>query len=531
MVIHVAQEVPRGTCPLGHGVCLPLGRAATAGAGGIDPIGDSRQGRTTVVRGLVALYLRQEQRKLRFVQSHSAALFAMHDGNGLAPVTLTGEYPVTELEVDLGFANALLSKEFNDSLLSILHAQIVQEAGIDHNAGSAIGKGRFFHIAALDDFDDFTAKLLGKLPVTVVMSGHSHNRARAVGRQNIVGDENGDFPSVDGVNALHALEHHAGLVLGKLGTLEVGLGGGFCLISLHSLGIFQLIHPLGKQSMLGRQNHVGCAEQSIGTSGEDGDIIAQGRAEAHLCAGGATDPVALLRLHTVDEVYLIQIIQQTLSVFGDLQHPLALLLADDGAAATLTGIVHHFFVGQHALTGGTPVDGHLCLISKALLEHLQENPLGPLEIFGIGGVNLSVPIEAVAKSLQLATEIGHIVLGDDGGMDVILNSIVFRGQTECIVAHGEQDIFARHAVLTGNGIHSGIGTGMANMQTHTTGIRELNQSVELLLVRTCDRLVQFFFLPNLLPFGFNCSKIVLHDYFSSKSMGISLASFQRRSRP
>ena len=44
-----------------------------------------------------------------------------------------------------------------------------------------------------------------------------------------------------------------------------------------------------------------------------------------LGAGGAADPVALLDLHALDEVHIVQIVDQTLGVGGDLQHPLALL--------------------------------------------------------------------------------------------------------------------------------------------------------------------------------------------------------------
>ncbi len=37
--VHIAQEVPAGARPLGHGVGLPLGGAAAAGAGGVHPVG------------------------------------------------------------------------------------------------------------------------------------------------------------------------------------------------------------------------------------------------------------------------------------------------------------------------------------------------------------------------------------------------------------------------------------------------------------------------------------------------------------
>ena len=65
---------------------------------------------------------------------------------------------------------------------------------------------------------------LAKLPVAVVVGGHGHDGAGAVGSQDVIGDEDGDLLAVDGVDALHAVQLHAGLFLAQLGALQVGLG-------------------------------------------------------------------------------------------------------------------------------------------------------------------------------------------------------------------------------------------------------------------------------------------------------------------
>ena len=68
---------------------------------------------------------------------------------------------------------------------------------------------------------------------------------------------------------------------------------------------------------------------------------------------------------------------------------------DDLAAAALADAVDDFLVCQHALTAGTPVDVHFLLVGEALLVQLQEDPLSPLIILGVGGVDLTVPVKGI----------------------------------------------------------------------------------------------------------------------------------------
>ena len=113
------------------------------------------------------------------------------------------------------------------------------------------------------------------------------------------------------------------------------------------------------------------------------------------------NPVALLQLDALDEIHVVQVVEQALRVLGDAQHPLALLLADNRTAAALADVFDHLFVGKHALARGAPVDRHLRLIRKPVFVELQENPLRPLEIAGVGGIDLALPVKAVAEGLEL----------------------------------------------------------------------------------------------------------------------------------
>ena len=313
-----------------------------------------------------------------------------------------------------------------------------------------------------------------------------------------------------GVHDLDALQPHAGLFLVQLAALKVGLVSRLVLIRRHGVPVFDEGLPLLQQRMLRGDDHVGGAEQGVGTGGVHRDLIVHVGLERHLGAGGAADPVALLDLHALDEVHVVQIVDEPLGIGGDLQHPLALFLADDLAAAALAHAVDHFLVGQHALAAGTPVHGHGGLVGQTVLEHLQEDPLRPLVIVGVGGVHAAIPVEAVAQHLQLAGEVFDVVLRHHSRMDVVLDGVVLRGQAEGVKADGEQDVVALHPLFAGDDVHGGKGPGMTHMQALSGGIGELDKSVELGALVAGDGGVGLGLFPVGLPLLFNGRKIVIH---------------------
>ena len=506
--IDIPQEVPAGAGPLGHGVGFPLSGAAAAGAGGVDPVGHLGQRRFAVVRGLVAFHVRQLHRQLIFRHGHPAALVAMHQRDGLAPVPLAGEHPVAQLEVDLLFAQALFGEKFNDALFGVGHLQTVEEIGIDHHAVLNVGVGRFLHVAAGHHFDNGQIELLGEFPVALVVGGHGHDGTGAVAHQDVIGNPHGNLPAVDGVDGPDALNLHAGLVLVQFRAFEVAFAGGLGPIGSDFVVIGDEVLMLFQQRMLRRHDHIGGAEEGVRPGGEDAQLVAGGEGEIHFRALAAADPVALLHLDPLDEVHGVQTVQQLLGVGGDAQHPLGLDLADHLAAAAFALAAHHFFVGQADLAAGAPVDGHFLLIGQARLEQLQENPLGPLVILLVRGGNFPVVIEGEAQALELRAEAGDVVVGHLGGVNVIFDGEVLRGQAEGVVADGEQHVIALHAALTGDDVHGRIGAGMAHVQARARGIGELDEGIELgLLVGFFGgkRMVLF---PVCLPAGLDLLRVV-----------------------
>ena len=206
------------------------------------------------------------------------------------------------------------------------------------------------------------------------------------------------------------LDLDTGLFLVELGALEIGLAGGLLLVGSDGLGVLDEagVHPLFDVGVLRADDHIGAAEQRVGAGGVDGQRIAGGGGEVDLGTMAAADPVALLGLDALDVVHVVQVIDQTIGIGRDLEHPLALDLLDHGAAAALADAVDHFLVGQHDLAAGAVVDGGLLLVGKAFLVELQEDPLGPLVVFGVGGIDLPVPVKGQAQGLQLALEPGNV---------------------------------------------------------------------------------------------------------------------------
>ena len=114
--------------------------------------------------------------------------------------------------------------------------------------------------------------------------------------------------------------------------------------------------------------------------------------------------------------------------------------------------------------------------------------------------------------MQLLGEVGDVVVGHLGGVDVVLDGVVLGGQAEGVKADGEEHIVPVHAALPGHHVHGGVGPGMSHMEALAGGIGELHQGVEFLLVRVTGAAGEGLLLPPLvLPFLFDGGKIVLQN--------------------
>lgn len=131
--------------------------------------------------------------------------------------------------------------------------------------------------------------------------------------------------------------------------------------------VFSALDELHEPLVLRREQEERAAEERVGTGGEDGDLalialnglpvrIAKG--EINLGTLGAANPVSLHLLHALGPSgKLLEVIQELLSVIGDLEVPLFELALLGHRSATPAMTLRHLLVREHGVAAGAPVTG------------------------------------------------------------------------------------------------------------------------------------------------------------------------------
>ena len=120
--------------------------------------------------------------------------------------------------------------------------------------------------------------------------------------------------------------------------------------------------------MLRRDNHICNAIHRIRTSGINLYCVACCGSKFGLYTCGTANPVSLLCFYTFRIVYQIQIINQTLCILCNFQHPLRFCLTHNLTSAAFTTTVYYLFICKHTLARSTPVYSHFFFISKTVLK-------------------------------------------------------------------------------------------------------------------------------------------------------------------
>ena len=310
------------------------------------------------------------------------------------------------------------------------------------------------------------------------MCRHTHDGSGTVICQYIVREPDRHFRTVQRIDGIGSCEHTCLLLV--LHTVHVGLHGSLIDVFVHSL----LVLRCGKgsrQSMLRSQHHEGGAVERVGAGGVDGDLLVSSlHREVHLGAIGFADPVCLHLLDLLRPVQLVQIVQETLRVGCDLQHPLAEVLLCHLCTAALAFSVDNLLVGKACLTGGAPVDGELLLIGKSRLEHLHKDPLGPLVIVRVCRIDLQVPVVESRNLVDLLLDVPDILLRGLCRVHAHLDGIVLSRKPEGIPSHGMDDIIALQQLVSAPDIGNHIPSPMSHMKPVSGRIWEHIQAVILL---------------------------------------------------
>ena len=231
---------------------------------------------------LVVVELGQRQRQLAF--GNDLVLVAVpDDGKRLAPIALAGEEPVAQLVLDAARAELLFLQPVDHLRLGLGGGQAVEETGIDGDALAGerrAGAVSLVAQAAARTASDSTTSMIGRsnftreFVIALVVRGHGHDRAGAVAHQHVVGDPDRDLLAVDRIDRVGAGED-AGLALGE------SVRSRSLLFATSALYFCDGLALLGRgefldQRMLGREHHVGRAEERVGPRGEDGELSSSG---------------------------------------------------------------------------------------------------------------------------------------------------------------------------------------------------------------------------------------------------------------
>ena len=167
-------------------------------------------------------------------------------------------------------------------------------------------------------------------------------------------------------------------------------------------------------------------------------------------------------------------------------------------------------VRKNHFTGRAVIYKRFASEYQTMLVHFQKNPLGPLVIVLVCGINHTIPVKGKSNFFQLVGEFCNVLIRDHTRMFAGLDGIILGRESECVESDGEQDIIAFHSSLSGNYLKAGICLNVSNVHTCTAGIRELYQTIELRLGTSVYCVEDLGFIPFLLPFGFYLSEIVFH---------------------
>ena len=260
--------------------------------------------------------------------------------------------------------------------------------------------------------------------------------------------------------------------------------------------------------MLRRNYHICSTVECVGTGGINRKCIACCCLKINLGTRTSANPVFLLSLYTVGIINKVKVIDKSVGILGDFEHPLRLYFVNNFTSAAFANTVYNLFVCKYAFTGSTPVYIHFFFIGKAVFEELNKNPLSPLVIIRVSCIYLSAPVKGNAERLNLLFKAGNIFLCNDFGMNMVFNCIVFCRKSECVPTDWIKNIVALKSSLTSNRIKRRIRTRMSNVKSLSRRIRKFYKGIEFFFIRVRIGVENTFILPYFLPFLFNCFMIV-----------------------
>ena len=365
----------------------------------------------------------------------------MNDRDWLSPVTLTGEYPVTQLVVYCCASDSHLFDHMWSFFLKHRRLHTVPLTGVDHCSDCiCICLSHILDLFSVfcDNLNDRNIEFCCELEVTVVMCRYTHDCSCTVVSQYIIRQPDRCLCSIQWVDRIASCENSC--LLFVLHTVNIGLHR--CIINIFLYCISCLICcERCCQFVLRSKYHKCSSVECIRSCCINSDLlISSFYREVNFCTVRFSDPVSLHLLNLLRPVKFIKVIQQTVCIFCNAKHPLTKVLLCNVCTTTLTFTIHNLFVCKTCLTGRTPVDRELFFISKTFLEHLNKDPLCPLVELRICCIHFHIPVIQCCDIIDLSLDVRNIRLCGFRRVNAHLDRIVLSRKTECIPSHWMNDV-------------------------------------------------------------------------------------------
>ena len=219
--------------------------------------------------------------------------------------------------------------------------------------------------------------------------------------------------------------------------------------------------------MFGGEHHERCAEQRVGSRGEDGDRASR-RFEVDLGAVAAADPVALHRLDGLGPIEQLEVVDQAVGIRSDTHHPLPHVALEHREVATVgTAVGGNFFVCHDSAQTGTPVDRRLRDIGQAMvvddLVAFGEGELAPasfVECYPIAGLELGDQLIDRPRPFGILVVPGVEHLAEDPLRPPVVLRVSGRDRAPHVVTQPEATQLAPHVFDVGVCRDCWVGSGL-----------------------------------------------------------------------
>ena len=278
----------------------------------------------------------------------------MYNRNWLAPISLTGKDPLTEVIVYSSLCSAHFFKLLCNSFFCFFNSHTGKFFGIYQLISftqiillfkcSTRNINMTVLIVSVYYLEHFDIVSNGIFKVSLVMARNSHNSTGTITCKNEIAYKHTYFFSVYRVDTCYTLQLTAGFCLIKLGTIHVVLF--LCLINI-SLYFFPVLHSVKKAfgyRAIGSKHHKGDTIDRFNTSGKNREFSAAYNIKLDLNTGGLTYPVTLDSFCRFRPVYLFKTFKKLFSKSRLVNYPLFHIFTNNRKTATFGFSVNDLIV-------------------------------------------------------------------------------------------------------------------------------------------------------------------------------------------